>query len=97
MPAPPPALAGAKFYRNLVALAALFILGVTARRGQLGEPEINRDLSRFLFRQSVGICAGERFNQRAFAMIDMASCRNNAMPIGHGAHVARMASTTRSS
>ena len=63
---------------------------------QFSEPEVDRDLSRLLFRQTIGIGAGERFNERALAVIDMTGSGDNEM-LGHCVQAARMASTTRSS
>ena len=36
-----------------------------------GEAQVDRDAARLLFRQPVGVGAGERFDQRRLAVIDM--------------------------
>ena len=40
-------------------------------RVQVGEAEIDGDAARLLFREAIGIGAGERLDKRAFAVIDM--------------------------
>ena len=42
------------------------------RPGTMREPELDRDAARLLFLQPVGIGAGQRFNERALAVIDVA-------------------------
>ena len=42
------------------------------RKVQVGEAEVDRDPAQLLFRQTIRIGAGQRFDQRALAMIDMA-------------------------
>jgi hypothetical protein len=49
----------------------------------LRKAEFNRDLSRFFFRQTVGISPGECLDQRALAVIDVTCGRKNEMLFGH--------------
>ena len=42
-----------------------------------GEAEFDRDAARFFFRQSIGIDPGQRLDERALAMIDMAGGGEN--------------------
>ena len=64
---------------------------------QFGKTQINGDSARFLLGQSVRISSGQRFYQRAFAMIDVARCGNDEIPSGHFAHAALIARMTTSS
>jgi hypothetical protein len=50
---------------------------------QLCEAEINRDLSRFFFRQTIRINPGERFDQGTLAVIDVTGGRKEEMFFGH--------------
>src|SRR5512147_1534024 len=47
---------------------------------QCSETKIDGDLSLFLLWQTIGIGAGQRCNQRAFAMINVARCGDDKMP-----------------
>jgi hypothetical protein len=49
----------------------------------LCKAEVNRDLSRFFFRQTIGISSGECFDERALAVIDVTGGRKNQMFFGH--------------
>ena len=42
------------------------------RQGRIGVAEIKRDAARLLFRQTIGIDAGERLHQRGLAVVDVA-------------------------
>jgi len=64
---------------------------------QFGKTQINGDSARFLLGQSVRISSGQRFYQRAFAVIDVARCGNDEIPSGHFAHAALIARMTTSS
>ena len=50
---------------------------------QFSESEIDRDATRFLFRQTVGIGAGERLDERALAVINMTSSGKDEMFFNH--------------
>jgi len=47
------------------------------------EAELNRDLSRLFFGQPIRINSRERFDKRAFAVIDVTSRRDDEMCFGH--------------
>jgi hypothetical protein len=47
------------------------------RQRKPGEAKVNRHLALALFFQPVGVNAGERFDQRGFAVINMAGGANN--------------------
>ena len=47
------------------------------------ETEVNCDAARFFLRQTVGVRAGQRLDQRALAMINVARRRNNEMVLCH--------------
>jgi len=49
----------------------------------LCEAELDGDLSRFFLGQAIGISSGERFDQRALAVIDVTGGRENEMLFGH--------------
>ena len=71
------------------------------------EAQVDRDLPRFFFGQAVGINSSKRFNEGAFAVIDVTGRRENEMLLCHRpynsplatvvAHALRIASTTASS
>jgi len=69
------------------------------RRGQIqfGETELNRDFPRFFFRQAVRISSGQRFDECAFAVIDVACCGDHEVPGAHFLHTALIAWMTRPS
>ncbi len=52
-------------------------------KNQLGKAELNCDLSRFFFRQAIGISSRERLDKRALAVIDVTGSRNDEMLFGH--------------
>ena len=43
------------------------------------EAKLDCDLSRFFFRQAIGISSGERLDKRALAVIDVTGGRENEM------------------
>ena len=47
------------------------------------ETEVNCDAARFFLRQTVGVRAGQRLDQRALAMINVARRGNNEMVLCH--------------
>ena len=51
-----------------------------ARQRQIREAQINRHATCALFRQAVGVDAGQRANERGFAMIDMAGGSDDHAP-----------------
>ena len=73
-------------------------------KNQLREAKLNGDLSRFFFRQPIWINSRQRFDQRAFAVIDVTGSRENEVFFCHRSynwrlatgslHTARIASTT---
>src|SRR5690606_4864593 len=42
------------------------------RHVDVGETEVDRDAAAFLFRQPIGVDAGQRLHQQGFAVVDMA-------------------------
>src|SRR5437867_13235297 len=58
---------------------------VSALQNQLCEAELDGDLSRFFLGQAIGISSGERFDQRALAVIDVTGSRENEMFLCHRA------------
>ncbi len=59
---------------------------------QFGEPEVNGDLPFLFFGQSIRVCSRQRFDQRAFAVIDVPGSANDEMTNAHVATAAaRMA------
>ena len=56
---------------------------VSALQNQLCEAELDGDLSRFFLGQAIGISSGERFDQRALAVIDVTGGCENEMFRGH--------------
>ena len=49
------------------------------RQVQVGEAEVDRDTARLLFRQAIGVGAGQRLDQRALAVIDVAGGGDDEM------------------
>jgi len=47
------------------------------------EAQVDRDLPRFFFGQAVGINSSKRFNEGAFAVIDVTGRRDDEMYFGH--------------
>ena len=65
---------------------------------QFSEAEVDRDLARFFFGQTIGVRAGERLDERALAVVDVAGGRDNEMfHQSLAVQAERMASTTTSS
>src|SRR6185295_1841526 len=50
---------------------------------QVGETQVNGDAASLLLRQSIRINASQRFDQRAFAVIDVACGREDEMGVVH--------------
>jgi hypothetical protein len=50
---------------------------------QMGEAEVNRDAARFFLGQPVGVDAGQRFDQGAFAMVHVTGGGHDEMPDRH--------------
>src|ERR1700694_1849568 len=73
------------------------LLAVRSVEIQFGKSEIDCDLPGLLFRQTIGVAAGERFDQCALAVIDVARGRDDEMLHPFAVQTVRMASTTRSS
>ena len=48
------------------------------------EAEVDRDAASLFLGQTVGVDAGQRFDQRAFAVIHVAGGGHDEMPDGHG-------------
>ena len=63
--------------------ADMELLLVGSLQNQLCEAELDGDLSRFFFGQAIGINSGERFDQRALAVIDVTGRRDDEMYFGH--------------
>jgi hypothetical protein len=47
---------------------------------RIGVTEVERDAARLLFRQAVGIDAGERLHQRGLAVVDVTRSADNHLP-----------------
>ena len=51
----------------------------------MGKAQIDRDPARFLFRQTIGIGAGQRLDQRTLAVIDVTGGGDDeVLTVGHG-------------
>ena len=66
-------------------------LAVHGGQIQFGETELNRDFPRFFFRQAVRISSGQRFDECAFAVIDVARRGDDEVPDAHFLHTVLIA------
>src|SRR5260221_1522411 len=64
---------------------------------EFGKSEIDRNAARFFFRQSVRISSGQRFDQCALAVIDVAGGGEDEILCHRDVETVRMASTSKSS
>ena len=75
----------------------LNFVAIWRRYIQCGETKIDCDPPFLFLWETIGIGTGQRFDQRALAMINMACCGNDEMTRRHFVHAARAALITLSS